>query len=244
MNFNDKSRKSKRVKQREIKMKKKTIKQIKQDLIKQRLLLLYKKLLKKYSYQGWWPIGGVYHPKNYEIPQNKKQQIEICLGAILVQNTSWKNAQKALLNLKKAKLLDAKKIASLPLSKLQKIIKTCGYYRQKSKTLKNFCKFYLKMKNRVPSRKELLEIWGIGPETADSILLYAYKQPEFVVDTYTKKVLIKEKIITEKQSYEQIKKLFQENLKKDYRLYNEYHALLVEEGKHLKKGIINLAGEK
>ena len=120
-----------------------------------------------------------------------------------------------------------------PEAKIKKAIRPAGYFNQKYKKLVAFTKFFLSLKKRTPTREELLDIWGIGPETADSILLYAYKEPIFVVDAYTKKLLLKNKIIPQakKASYEDIQKLFMDNLERDYKLYQEYHALIVANGK-------------
>src|SRR3989339_607649 len=176
------------------------------------LKILYQNLLKDHGPQGWWPINNKYHPGDYSYPKNDSQRFEICIGARLTQNTSWKNVERALDNLRKKKLLNAKK-------------------------LKIFAEFFIKLKKRIPIRDELLSLWGIGKETADSILLYAYDQPIFVIDTYTRKFLLNQNIIKEKElnhmTYEDIKLFFQENLPKDYKLFQEYHALIVQYGKNL-----------
>lgn len=190
----------------------------------------YNELLKKHSYQGWWPIKGKYYPRDYTHPKNEEEQFEIALGAILTQNTSWKNVEKSLDNLYKNNLVDPKRIISLPNEKLSTYIKSSGYYNQKAKKLKAFAEFYLKNSSKIPSRENLLNIWGIGKETADSILLYAYKQPIFIIDAYTKRVLEKYFNIKEKD-YNSLQELFHKNLPQDYRLFNEFHALIVAEGK-------------
>jgi len=188
---------------------------------------LYKELLKEYGHQGWWPLIDVngYHHKDYSYPKNKNQIFEICVGAILTQNTSWKQVEKALINLSKLKALEPKALKELNNNKLKKAIKPTGYFNQKAKKLKIFAEFYLDLKGKTPTRIQLLEIWGIGPETADSILLYAYKQPTFIIDAYTKRIM------NFKGKYDELKQLFEDNLKKDYKLYQEFHALLVEAGK-------------
>ncbi len=206
---------------------------------------IYEKLLKKYGLQGWWPlieIGqvkykkgnknyGGYHPGDYSYPKTQEQKFEICCGAILTQNTSWNQASKALLNLYKQDLLDPESIIKTPKEKLQKTIRPAGYFRQKTKKLKIFSKFFIGLDGKIPTREQLLDIWGIGPETADSILLYAYKQPEFVVDAYTKRFLLKKRLISKKAKYDEIKTLLEDNLEKDYKMFQEYHALIVEDGK-------------
>ncbi len=203
----------------------------------------------RYGPQGWWPLlclrdKGInpaktgstngYHPKDYSYPKNTVQRFEICVGAVLTQNTSWTNVGKALLALREKKLLSPQKIISAAGNKLKNAIRPAGYYNQKARKLKEFSDFFLKLKRRTPTRDELLEIWGIGPETADSILLYAYKQPEFVVDTYTKRILIAQKLINSKMTYEEIKNLVQNSLPADYKLFQEFHALFVEHAKQIK----------
>ncbi|OIO63783.1 endonuclease III [Candidatus Woesearchaeota archaeon CG_4_10_14_0_2_um_filter_33_10] len=205
---------------------------------------VYNILLKKYGFQGWWPLldcNGTnptktglikgYHPKDYSYPGNNKQRFEICIGAILTQNTSWPQVEKALLNIKGLKALTPQAIKKLSLEKLKQAIKPAGYFNQKARKIKEFTDFYLSLKNRVPTREELLNVWGIGPETADSILLYAFKVPTFVVDAYTRRIFSKLGFIKKHASYEEIKKLFENNLEKDLKLYQEYHSLIVEHAK-------------
>ena len=188
---------------------------------------IYKKLLEEYGYQGWWPVDSKYHQKDYSFPKNKEQEFEICIGAILTQSTSWKNVEKALENLKKNKSLSPEIINSMPFDKLTEIIKSSGYHKQKARKLKEFIRFYLK--NNGKTMENLLEVWGIGKETADSILLYAYKKPCFVIDAYTKRIM--NRIGFKEKSYDEIQDLFMKNLEKDHKLFNEFHALFVEHGK-------------
>ena len=161
----------------------------------------YENLLKEYGHQGWWPLlccegcnptktGSVkgYHPKDYSYPKTDNQRFEICIGAILTQNTSWVNVEKALINLKKLKAINAKALLELKDGDLKRAIKPAGYYNQKARKLKEFSTFYLMLKGKTPLREELLGVWGIGPETADSILLYGYKVASFVIDAYTKRI--------------------------------------------------------
>ena len=217
--------------------------------VDKKLKKIYNDLYAGYGPQGWWPLLNLrgrginptktgslngYHPKDYTYPKNRKQCFEICAGAILTQNTAWINAEKALLALWEKKLLSPQKIAAAPPGELGKIIRPAGYYNQKEKKLKEFSKFFIKSQDRVPGREELLNIWGIGPETADSILLYAYKRPEFVVDAYTRRILISQKIIRPNTGYEQVKNLIENNLPADFKLYQEFHALIVEYGKRQK----------
>ncbi len=205
---------------------------------------IYNRLLKLYGEQGWWPLLSVkgnnptktgsiqgYHPNDYSFPKNKKQQFEIIVGAVLTQNTSWPQVEKALLNLNTLKVLGAEKILILDEEKLKQAIKPTGYFNQKTKYLKNIAKFFISLKGKTPTREEILKVKGVGNETADSILLYAYKQPEFVVDAYTKRIFEYLGVINHNITYMQIKQLFEENLPKDYKVYQEYHALIVEHAK-------------
>jgi len=205
---------------------------------------IYSILLKEYGFQGWWPLlsckgtnptktGSIkgYHPKDYSYPRNNKQRFEICIGAILTQNTSWPQVEKALINLKKIDAISPKKIKEIEIKELCNAIKPAGYFNQKAKKLKTLAEFYISLKSKTPARDGLLNVWGIGPETADSILLYAFNVSEFVVDAYTKKVFSKLGFIKKHASYEEIKKLFENNLEKDFKLYQEYHALIVEHAK-------------
>ena len=167
---------------------------------------------------------------------NDKQRFEIITGAILTQNTSWKNVEKAIGNLNKAKLIDIDRIIKIKKQKLANLIKPAGYYNQKAERLKIIAEFIKKNPN--PAREQLLEVKGIGPETADSILLYAFNRPFFVIDAYTKRIFVNLGFIDEKADYDKIKKLFEDNLKPDPAIYQEYHALLVEHAKryYAKKG--------
>lgn len=206
-----------------------------------KIIEIYERLKKKYGPQGWWPISNIgYHPNDYSYPRKKSQIFEICLGCYLTQNTSWSNAQKAIDNLNKINSLTFEKIKKLSDGKFKEMIKPARYYNQKFKYLREFFAFYEnKLKeNNIPTREELLNLLGVGEETADSILLYAYKQPEFIVDTYTRRILIKKNLIDWKTSYQEIKDLIQKEFQDEYEKeelvnnYQEFHALLVEHAKH------------
>jgi len=198
---------------------------------------IYKILLNKYSRQGWWPIAGKYSGG----PRTEAERFEVCIGAILAQNTSWKNVEKALENLRRAKALSRKALEKISVAKLARLIKPAGYYNQKAKKLKEFARFYQELRGKEPEREKLLNVWGVGPETADSILLYAYNKPIFVVDAYTRRILsrlglCKEAKEAEKCSYAEIQKFFHAKLPRNAKLFNEFHALLVEHAKrHCKK---------
>ena len=210
---------------------------------------IYKLLFKTYGPQGWWPLSAVtenkgYHNGDYILPETEEQRFEIITGAVLTQNTAWKNVRKAIENLYHYKLMNPYKILEEPHENLAEIIRSSGYFNQKAKKLKTISEFLISGKylnGKVPERKELLGLWGIGSETADSILLYAYKVPVFVVDAYTKRIFSRIGIINKNSSYELVQKIFTESYKSrkkenTSKLYNEYHALIVKHAKeHCKK---------
>ncbi len=191
---------------------------------------IYQKLYQTYGPRHWWPG---------ETP------FEVMVGAILTQNTSWKNVEKAIARLKEKGALNPEHIHRLRESSLASLIRSSGYYRIKARRLKNFVNFLfeefggdivkMKKEGMAPLRKKILEVKGIGPETADSILLYGLEKPIFVVDAYTQRVLSRHGLVSERASYEEVQKLFMNNLPHDERLFNEYHALLVHLGKNVCK---------
>ncbi len=193
----------------------------------EQLLEYYERLFSHFGPQKWWPG---------ETP------LEICVGAILTQNTNWKNVTRAIENLKKAELLRIDALHSLPTEELARYIRPAGYYNVKAKRLKNFIDYvWDRHQGRLdkmfeydtePLRDDLLSINGIGPETADSILLYGGGKPTFVIDAYTMRCLRRHNIVDDEFEYEDARRLFMENLPLDVQLYNEYHALFVALGKH------------
>ena len=191
------------------------------------LARIYERLLEEYGPQGWWPIVSDKCEYGVNAPRNRKEVFEICVGAILTQNTSWLNVEKALLNLKKGRLLDPGRIIR---SDIREAIRPAGYYNQKERKLKEFSRFFIKLEG-IPSREELLGIWGIGKETADSILLYAFNVPSFVVDAYTRRIFSGLKLVSDDAGYDDIRLFFERNLEKDAELYKEFHALIVEHAK-------------
>ncbi|MFH0876251.1 MAG: endonuclease III domain-containing protein [archaeon] len=152
---------------------------------------------------------------------------------LLTQNTNWTNVEKALLNLKEKNLLNAKEVLKCNIEEIKTAIKPSGYFNQKTRKLIEFSKFYLNLK-KTPARNELLSVWGIGKETADSILLYAYKVPTFVIDAYTRKFIEKENLFNSNEEYDKIKGFFEYNLPRDLAIYQEFHALIVEDAKKSK----------
>jgi endonuclease-3 related protein len=219
------------------------------------ILKIYNFLLSLYGPQGWWPLielhdnggenptktGSVqgYHPGDYTYPHTRVQQFEIICGAMLTQNTSWQQVEKALINLKQVDSLSPEAIFALDPETLREAIKPAGYYNQKAARLKILAEWFLELSGRVPEREELLSLKGVGPETADSILLYAFKQPSFVVDAYTRRIVSNLDLSEEKAKYSEIKALFEDNLPKDLVIYQEYHALLVEHAKRYYQKKIN-----
>ena len=198
---------------------------------------MYNKLYETYGPQGWWPfleIDEYYHKLDYSYPKNEKQIFEICLASILTQNRNFTSVVKSLENLQKLDLLEPEKIKNAPLEVFQEAIKPSGYFNQKSQYILNFIEFFEKLNGKIPTRKELLSIKGVGEETADSILLYGFKQPHFKVDAYTKRVLLNYNLINEKTKYIEVKNYFEQELSKEIKdkeklviVYQEFHALIV-----------------
>lgn len=209
---------------------------------------IYSSLMDMYGQQGWWPIisfkgekptkhGGMtgYHPGDYSIPKNSRQCYEICVGAILTQNTSWANVEKAIVQIDTKTRCDPLRFLALDDKSLKESIRPAGYFNQKAKKLRIFTEWFLK-NTGTPSRAELLSLWGIGKETADSMLLYAYNVPTFVVDAYTRRLFGNLGIINSKSEYDDIKRIFEESITPDLTIYQEYHALIVEHAKNYYSG--------
>lgn len=198
---------------------------------------LYLRLLSVYGEPGPWPWFEQDTPHTAE---------EIAIGAILTQNTNWKNVEKALRNLRAngACAIDGiYKLGAKNYSRLKELIRPSGYYNQKTKRLFGFCKFIIEnhktLKNfleRKRAREELLALNGIGPETADTILLYGGNRPVFVIDAYTKRFAAHYKL-TKHLSYNDLQKFFLKNLPKDAKLFQDYHALIVKWGKSNKQHV-------
>ena len=188
---------------------------------------IYDSLSKSFGKQYWWPGDTAF---------------EVAIGAILTQNTNWANVEKAIKNLKTAKVFTPKKMYEIDIETLADLIKPSGYFNVKAKRLKHFIEWLFLHYNGSLSklfkldyaalREQLLSVNGVGRETADSIILYAAEKLTFVVDAYTKRVLVRHGLITEDYDYDAIKAVFEDNLPKEVSLYNEYHALIVMVGKY------------
>jgi endonuclease-3 related protein len=186
----------------------------------------YQALLGHFGPQRWWPGDTVF---------------EIIVGAILTQNTSWSNVETALAQLKHQRCLTPAALHALPLPELASLIRPCGYHNIKAQRVRAFTDLLfheydgdLRVMAKEPIavlRSNLLSVKGIGPETADAILLYAFHQPVFVVDAYTKRLLYRHGLIEVKATYDQIQQMFMAQLQTDSYVYNEYHALIVRLGK-------------
>jgi len=187
---------------------------------------IYHRLFSAYGPQHWWPA---------------ESRFEVILGAILTQNTNWKNVEQAIANLREAGLLKYKNLREASPGGIAELIRPSGYFNIKTKRLLSFCRFLQEehhgsltkifQMQTEELRKQLLSVKGIGPETADSILLYAAERPVFVVDAYTHRILHRHGLCGETSSYEEIQALFMDHLEEDVRMFNEYHALLVRVGK-------------
>jgi len=183
---------------------------------------LYRTLLAEYGPQHWWPA---------------ESQFEVVAGALLTQNTNWRNVEKAIANLKSAGKLSPEAILETPLAELETLIRPCGFFRQKAVRLRLLTEKFAEIKKRgsAPSREELLSVKGVGKETADSILLYAFGLPYFVIDSYTRRFCAHHRLF-EGKDYDDFRSFFESSLPHDVRLYKEYHALIVEWGKRRAKG--------
>ncbi len=201
------------------------------------LLKIYHSFFERFGPQHWWPG---------ETP------FEVIIGAILTQNTSWKNVERAINSLKASGHFTPKGLYDVPIDRLSQLIRSSGYFNVKAKRLKNFLAFLFNeydgdleamlKEDGLKLRDKLLKVNGLGPETVDSILLYAAGFPVFVVDAYTRRIFSRHRDIKGDENYHQIQTLFMEGLIGDENLYNEYHALIVRVGKELckKKPLCNL----
>lgn len=187
---------------------------------------IYELLFGRFGPQHWWP---------------GETQFEIIVGAILTQNTNWTNVEKAISNLKTKDILSPEGLRRMDVVQLAEVVRPAGYYRVKAKRLKSFIDWLFETYDGSLSRleevsteqlrAELLTVKGVGPETADSILLYAFARAVFVVDAYTARIASRHQLIEPGADYEQLRELFEAHMPQDVQLFNEYHALLVRLGK-------------
>jgi len=199
-------------------------------MLHETLTEIYNRLFERFGPQHWWP---------------GQTPLEIMVGAVLTQNTNWANVEKAIANLKQASLLDAQKLRRIDAADLAPLIRPAGYFNLKARRLKALIEWLGDQYEGDPGqaarrpaevlREELLSVRGIGPETADSILLYALGKPVFVVDAYTARILTRHGLIAPPVDYHEIQALFENTLPRETALFNEYHALLVCCGKHFCK---------
>lgn len=188
--------------------------------------LIYELLLAEFGPQHWWPA---------------ESRFEIIVGAVLIQNTNWLNAKKAIINLKQKDLLTFEVLSALSQEELASYIRPCGYYNLKAKRLLNLLQMIhekyegnfekLFLQDFETARNSLLSVKGIGPETADCILLYCGEMPVFVVDAYTHRIFSRHCLVEEESDYHSLQEYFMNNLEHDVQLFNEYHALIVQMGK-------------
>ncbi len=189
---------------------------------------IYQRLFNAYGPQHWWPGNSPF---------------EVMVGAVLTQNTSWTNVEAALHNIKQADLLDCKKIIALPQQQLATLLRPVGYFNIKAKRLQSYCDWYhqsgqfrkLNKLDTATLRRQLLAVHGVGPETADDILLYAFGREVFVIDAYTRRLFERLGLVTGTETYETLRELFETKLNRQQnkaQLFNEYHGLIVHHAKY------------
>jgi len=192
------------------------------DAAKARLLRLYTAMLRRFGPQGWWPGRSAY---------------ETAVGAVLVQNTAWANAARAIAALREARLLDPRRLAAVPEARLQALVRPAGTYRLKARRVRELTAWLLRRFGGrfhglrraplAPLRAELLAVPGLGPETVDAILLYAANRPVAVADAYTRRVLARHRLVPATARYEDTRAFLEAHLPSDPALFNELHALIV-----------------
>ena len=197
---------------------------VRKKLKRKQLLAVYQRLLETYDHQEWWPADSTF---------------EVMVGAVLTQNTAWSNVKKAIANLKRSGYLSLDRILASSDDDLALLIRPSGYFNIKAKRLKNLCMWIAENGGEAkladietfPLRSSLLKVNGVGPETADDILLYAFERPVFVVDAYTRRLFAKLGLIGGSEPYEQLRQNFEAELEADVSLFNQYHALIVRHAK-------------
>jgi endonuclease-3 related protein len=208
-------------------------------------MTVYSRLLAAYGLQGWWPLPSMagrrgfdsrgYHHGSYGWPRSARGRFEVILGAILTQNTAWTNVEMALTRLQASDLALPGRLLLSPTGRIARHIRSSGYFNQKAKKLKIAARAFSRpgalLLRSAPSREDLLALWGIGRETADSILLYAFSEPVFVVDAYTRRIFTRLGTLEGSEGYDEIQEAFHRGLPRRADLYNEMHALIVEHAK-------------
>jgi endonuclease-3 related protein len=187
---------------------------------------VYRILLRAWGPQGWWPA---------------RTRFEVMAGAVLTQNTAWTNVEKALANLREAGLLDPEVLAAAPGGRLARLLRPSGYFNVKADRLRSLCRWILEegglgrlsRRGTGPLRESLLGVRGVGPETADDILLYAFGRPVFVIDAYTRRLFSRLGFVGGGEGYEELRALFEGALEPDPLLFGEYHALIVRHAKEI-----------
>jgi endonuclease-3 related protein len=196
-----------------------------------RFMKVYELLRRAYGPRRWWPVtppGGT-APLYTGGPRSDLQRFEVAAGAILTQNTAWTNAARAIESLNRLGAMSPEAIERMDVQSLALAIRSAGYFNQKAKRLKTIAVWF--SANRKGTRDGLLALDGVGPETADSIMLYAFDAPFFVVDAYTRRLFGRLALVDASASYEEIRERFEQNLPRRVFVYKEYHALIVEHGK-------------
>ena len=189
-------------------------------------MAVYQRLLEAYGALDWWPADSTF---------------EVMVGAILTQNTAWTNVEKAITNLRHANCLTLERVLASSDETLAQLIRPSGYFNIKAKRLKNLCVWIdenggearLAVIDTASLRSSLLEVNGVGPETADDILLYAFERPVFVIDTYTRRLFTKLGLIEGNEHYEALRQIFEVELEPNVSLFNQYHALIVRHAKEI-----------
>lgn len=199
---------------------------------------IQQRLQEHFGALGWWPADSPF---------------EVAVGAILTQNTAWTNVEYAIDNLKRADVMCPQTLAKLPPGKLEKLIRPAGFFRQKTCRLQNLARHLVKdcggditamcSGPLAEARDRLLALTGIGPETADSILLYAAARPSFVVDAYTRRIFQRIGLLQGNEAYDEIRRMFMQHLPEEVAIYNEYHAQIVQLAKTCCRKKITLCAE-
>ena len=230
--------------------------------LESRIAAAIAQMAKTYGPQGWWPVASErrsftnsrgpreqqgYHPDQFDFPLHAPRALEICAGALLTQNTAWTNVRKALAGLRSKRIVTPERLLSTDIQSLRNTIRPGGYFNQKSRYVRALAEWFVQCDRGLlgatrsrelleSTRPKLLQVLGVGPETADSILLYAYALPTFVVDAYTRRVFGRLALLEADSSYETLRSLFERALQRPsvaatVKLWQEAHALIVEHAK-------------